>query len=146
MWVFIRPRGGQECYLLRGEIRGRVIFCPIHRFDGLDQLPLRLLANAKRLAKKCRKIASAYGREKTDQLSSLTRRRVEAVSTFLLTVSSSQNLLRPLTRIGDLRNTPELFFSSWCESQTSCRPTSIFVTVASRERDRTISRECRESF
>jgi len=41
MWVFIRPRGGQDCYLLRCEIRGSLEFCPIHRFDGMDQNPLR---------------------------------------------------------------------------------------------------------
>jgi hypothetical protein len=40
MWVFIRPRGGQDCYLLMCEIRGGLEFCPIHRFDGLDQVPL----------------------------------------------------------------------------------------------------------
>jgi hypothetical protein len=40
MWVFIRPRGGQDCYLLTCEIRGGPEFCPIHRFDGLDQIPL----------------------------------------------------------------------------------------------------------
>ena len=40
MWVFIRPRGGQDCYLLMCEIRGGLEFCPIHRFDGLDQIPL----------------------------------------------------------------------------------------------------------
>ena len=40
MWVFIRPRGGQDCYLLMCEIRGGVEFCPIHRFDGMDQIPL----------------------------------------------------------------------------------------------------------
>jgi hypothetical protein len=40
MWVFIRPRGGQECYLLTCEIRGASEFCPIHRFDGMDQIPL----------------------------------------------------------------------------------------------------------
>ena len=39
MWVFIRPRGGQDCYLLTCEIRGRPELCPIHRFDGLDQIP-----------------------------------------------------------------------------------------------------------
>jgi hypothetical protein len=37
MWVFIRPRGGQDCYLLTGEIRGWTELCPIHRFDGMDQ-------------------------------------------------------------------------------------------------------------
>ena len=41
MWVFIRPRGGQDCYLLTCEIRGGLEFCPIHRFDGMDQIPLR---------------------------------------------------------------------------------------------------------
>jgi hypothetical protein len=40
MWVFIRPRGGQDCYLLTYEIRGGLEFCPIHRFDGMDQIPL----------------------------------------------------------------------------------------------------------
>jgi len=40
MWVFIRPRGGQDCYLLMCEIRGDLEFCPIHRFDGMDQIPL----------------------------------------------------------------------------------------------------------
>lgn len=40
MWVFIRPRGGQDCYLLTCEIRGGLEFCPIHRFDGMDQIPL----------------------------------------------------------------------------------------------------------
>ena len=37
MWVIIRPRGGQDCYLLTGEIRGCPELCPIHRFDGMDQ-------------------------------------------------------------------------------------------------------------
>jgi hypothetical protein len=40
MWVCIRPRGGQECYLLTCEITERVKFCPIHRFDGMDQVPV----------------------------------------------------------------------------------------------------------
>jgi hypothetical protein len=40
MWVFIRPRGGQDCYLLTCETRGDLEFCPIHRFDGMDQIPL----------------------------------------------------------------------------------------------------------
>jgi hypothetical protein len=39
MWVFIRPRGGQDCYLLMWENRAGVEFCPIHRFDGMDQIP-----------------------------------------------------------------------------------------------------------
>ena len=41
MWVFIRPRGGQESYLLVFESRGRAQFCPIHRFDTLNQIPRR---------------------------------------------------------------------------------------------------------
>ena len=41
MWVCIRPRGGQECYLLTCEITEGAKFCPIHRFDGLVQIPLR---------------------------------------------------------------------------------------------------------
>jgi len=40
MWVFIRPRGGKECYLLTCEIRGEAQFCPIHRFDGMNQVPM----------------------------------------------------------------------------------------------------------
>ncbi len=40
MWVFIRPRGGKECYLLTCEIRGGAQFCPIHRFDGMNQIPV----------------------------------------------------------------------------------------------------------
>ena len=40
MWVFIRPRGGQDCYLLTRELRGGLEYCPIHRFDGMDQIPL----------------------------------------------------------------------------------------------------------
>jgi hypothetical protein len=39
MWVFIRPRGGQDCYLLVNETRAEHRFCPIHRFDGKDQIP-----------------------------------------------------------------------------------------------------------
>jgi len=40
MWVFTRPRGGQDCNLLTGEIRGGLKFCPIHRFDGMNQILL----------------------------------------------------------------------------------------------------------
>jgi len=39
MWVFTRPRGGQDYYLLIGEIRAGLDLCPIHRFDGMDQVP-----------------------------------------------------------------------------------------------------------
>lgn len=39
MWVFTRPRGGQDYYLLMCEIRGGVEICPIHRLDGKDQIP-----------------------------------------------------------------------------------------------------------
>ena len=38
MWVFIRPRGGQDCYLLICENKVPLKFCPIHRFDGLNQI------------------------------------------------------------------------------------------------------------
>jgi hypothetical protein len=38
MWVFTRPRSGQEYDLLMSEIRGGSRFCPIHRFDGLNQI------------------------------------------------------------------------------------------------------------
>jgi hypothetical protein len=38
MWVFIRPQSGQEYNLLISEIRGGAWFCPIHRFDGLNQV------------------------------------------------------------------------------------------------------------
>ena len=40
MWVFIRPRGGQDYYLLMKELTARLEFCPIHRFDGMDKIPL----------------------------------------------------------------------------------------------------------
>jgi len=40
MWVFIRPRGGQECNLLMCEIRRGSEICPIHRFDGTNHIPL----------------------------------------------------------------------------------------------------------
>ena len=33
-------RGGQDYYLLMCESRARTGFCPIHRFDGMDQIPL----------------------------------------------------------------------------------------------------------
>ena len=39
MWVCIRPQGGQDYYLLMYENRVRSEFCPIHRFDGMDQIP-----------------------------------------------------------------------------------------------------------
>ena len=42
MWVFIRPRGGQKCYLLAGEIRRCAKLCPIHRFDGMNQVPFSI--------------------------------------------------------------------------------------------------------
>jgi hypothetical protein len=38
MWVFIRPRSGQEYNLLMSEIRRGLRFCPIHRFDRLNQI------------------------------------------------------------------------------------------------------------
>ena len=39
MWVFIRPQGGKDYYLLMYENRVGRAFCPIHRFDGTDQFP-----------------------------------------------------------------------------------------------------------
>jgi hypothetical protein len=54
MWVCIRPRGGQDCYLLTCESRGCLELCPIHRFDGMDQIPERRsrprLSGGKRVA------------------------------------------------------------------------------------------------
>jgi hypothetical protein len=38
MWVFIRPQGGKECNLLTCEIREGLEDCPIHRFDGMNQI------------------------------------------------------------------------------------------------------------
>jgi|SRR5665213_301828 len=38
MWVFTRPRSGQEYNLLMSETRGGPRFCPIHRFDRLNQI------------------------------------------------------------------------------------------------------------
>ncbi len=40
MWVFIRPRGGQDYYLLEKENTVCAEFCPIHRFDGMDQISM----------------------------------------------------------------------------------------------------------
>jgi len=40
MWVFIRPRSGQEYNLLMSETRGVSGVCPIHRFDGMNQKPM----------------------------------------------------------------------------------------------------------
>jgi hypothetical protein len=39
MWVFIRPRGGKDYYLLMCENRVGIGFRPIHRFDVTDQIP-----------------------------------------------------------------------------------------------------------
>ena len=39
MWVFTRPRGGQDYYLLMHETRTTVVYCPIQRFDGFDKFP-----------------------------------------------------------------------------------------------------------
>ena len=52
MWVFIRPQGGQDCYLLTCEIRGCVEYCPIHRFDGMDQIPLHQSGTLRRMKKR----------------------------------------------------------------------------------------------
>jgi hypothetical protein len=38
MWVFTRPQGGQDYYLLICEITAYSGFCPIHRFDVNDQI------------------------------------------------------------------------------------------------------------
>ena len=38
MWVFTRPRSGQEYDLLMSESRGASRFCPIHRFDRLNRI------------------------------------------------------------------------------------------------------------
>jgi hypothetical protein len=51
MWVFIRPRGGKECYLLTCEIRGGAQFCPIHRFDGMDQIPMHRIGAPQNIEK-----------------------------------------------------------------------------------------------
>jgi len=40
MWVFIRPRGGQDYYLLEKKNTARHEFCPIHRFDVKDQISM----------------------------------------------------------------------------------------------------------
>ena len=39
MWVFTRPRGGQDYYLLMYENRVGAKSCPIHRFNGKHQIP-----------------------------------------------------------------------------------------------------------
>lgn len=48
MWVFIRPRGGQKCYLLTCEARRCAKLCPIHRFDRMDQIPLTQVKDLKK--------------------------------------------------------------------------------------------------
>ena len=40
MWVFTRPQGGQDYYLLMCENRAGSGFCPIHRFDVTDKNPM----------------------------------------------------------------------------------------------------------
>jgi hypothetical protein len=59
MWVFIRPRGGQDCYLLTCEIRGGLEFCPIHRFDGMDQVPLHCGGISRKMKKRTADITDA---------------------------------------------------------------------------------------
>ena len=59
MWVFIRPRGGQDCYLLTCEIRRGLDFCPIHRFDGMDQVPLRCGGISRKMKKRTADITDA---------------------------------------------------------------------------------------
>ena len=39
MWVFTRPRGGQDYYLLMCEDMMGGVFCPIQRFDGFHKFP-----------------------------------------------------------------------------------------------------------
>ena len=63
MWVFIRPRGGQDCYLLTCEIRGGAEYCPIHRFDGLDQLPVHRYDTWRGLKKRMADFANGASRE-----------------------------------------------------------------------------------
>ena len=46
MWVFTRPRGGQDYYLLMCKDRVGEAFCPIHRFDGKDQIPASYLGTS----------------------------------------------------------------------------------------------------
>jgi hypothetical protein len=46
MWVFIRPRGGQDYYLLEKKNTAGGEFCPIHRFDGKDQISMFRIAAA----------------------------------------------------------------------------------------------------
>ena len=46
MWVFIRPRGGQDYYLLEKKNTARHEFCPIHRFDVKDQISMFRIAFA----------------------------------------------------------------------------------------------------
>jgi hypothetical protein len=59
MWVFIRPRGGQNCYLLTCEIRRGLDFCPIHRFDGMDQVPLHCGGISRKMKKRTADITDA---------------------------------------------------------------------------------------
>ena len=60
MWVFTRPRGGQECCLLMGEIRGGLEFCPIHRFDGMDQSSVLKWDTPQNVGAKKKRAAGAF--------------------------------------------------------------------------------------
>jgi hypothetical protein len=64
MWVCIRPRGGQDCYLLTCESRGGLELCPIHRFDGMDQIPERRSRRRLSGGKKCRKSCARFSNGK----------------------------------------------------------------------------------
>jgi hypothetical protein len=46
MWVCIRPRGGQKCYLLGCKTTATLISCPIHRFNRMYHVQLATVAQA----------------------------------------------------------------------------------------------------
>jgi hypothetical protein len=46
MWVFTRPRGGQDYYLLEKKNTAGGEFCPIHRFDGKYKISMSRIAIA----------------------------------------------------------------------------------------------------
>jgi hypothetical protein len=59
MWVFTRPRSGQEYDLLMSETRGGSWFCPIHRFDGLNQISVHLIGTVLKTVTPPRKLRQA---------------------------------------------------------------------------------------
>ena len=59
-------RGGQDYYLLMQETRAAPDFCPIHRFDGMDQLPMYRGGTQRNAKKKIVQLPRAQGIENSE--------------------------------------------------------------------------------